>query len=195
MEKSETLAELFSALSKAQGQIEAASKGSVNPHFKSRYADLNSLREVIREPLLANDLAVIQAPSIEGNCVAVTTFLTHKSGEFISSTLRMPFGQNTAQAIGSAITYCRRYSLSSILNLAAEDDDGNAATESSKATPPIDVTVHLKDGLKFSKKGTEALAAWWRALPNDVRQAIPQSEIAVWKEAAKKMEGDNGTAQ
>jgi hypothetical protein len=188
MEKSETLAELFSALSKAQGQIEAASKGSVNPHFKSRYADLNSLREVIREPLLANDLAVIQAPSIEGNCVAVTTFLTHKSGEFISSTLRMPFGQNTAQAIGSAITYCRRYSLSSILNLAAEDDDGNAATESVKATPALDVTKYLSAGDKIASEGSEALANWWKGLSKEVRDNIPNTKIAEWKKISSKTE-------
>jgi hypothetical protein len=194
MKMSETIVELATALAKAQGQIDAATKGSSNPHFKSRYADLNSLRETIREPLAVNDLSIVQMPRIDGNYVEVETMLLHKSGEYIAETLRMPFGQNTAQAIGSAITYCRRYSLGSILNLAAEDDDGNAATQSAP-NANIDVSQHIKDGYKFSKKGTEALAAWWRALPNDVRQAISPTEVSAWKEAAKKIGGDNGAAQ
>jgi hypothetical protein len=194
MKMSETIVELATALAKAQGQIDAATKGSSNPHFKSRYADLNSLRETIREPLAVNDLSIVQMPRIDGNYVEVETMLLHKSGEYIAETLRMPFGQNTAQAIGSAITYCRRYSLGSILNLAAEDDDGNAATQLAP-NANIDVSQHIKDGYKFSKKGTEALAAWWRALPNDVRQVIPSTEVSAWKEAAKKIGGDNGAAQ
>ena len=194
MKMSDTITELAAALAKAQGQIDAATKGSSNPHFKSRYADLNALRETIREPLAVNDLSIVQMPRIDGSYVEVETMLLHKSGEYLAETLRMPYGQNTAQAIGSALTYCRRYSLGSILNLAAEDDDGNAATEAA-SKPNIDVSTYLKDGVKFSKKGTEALASWWRALPNDIRQAIPQSELSLWKEAAKKTEGENGTAQ
>jgi len=131
MNMSETIGELATALAKAQGQIEAASKDKANPAFRSKYADINALRDVIRQPLADNDLSVVQLPRMNGSYfVEVETMLIHKSGEFISETLRMPLGEKfNAHGVGSALTYCRRYSLSAMLNLAAEDDDGNAAAD------------------------------------------------------------------
>lgn len=131
MNMSETIGELATALAKAQGQIEAASKDKSNPAFRSKYADINALRDVIRQPLADNDLSVVQLPRMNGSYfVEVETMLIHKSGEFISETLRMPLGEKfNAHGVGSALTYCRRYSLSAMLNLAAEDDDGNAAAD------------------------------------------------------------------
>lgn len=129
MNRSETIIELATALTKAQGQIESANKDKSNPQFKSKYADINSLRDVIRQPLADNDLSVVQLPRMNGLYVEVETMLLHKSGEFIAETLSMPVGEKmSAQGVGSALTYCRRYSLSAMLNLAAEDDDGNAAS-------------------------------------------------------------------
>jgi hypothetical protein len=128
MNMSDTISELATALAKAQGQIESASKDKSNPAFKSKYADINSLRDVIRQPLADNDLSVVQFPRMSGPYVEVETMILHKSGEFIAETLRMPVGEKmNAHGVGSALTYCRRYSLSAMLNLAAEDDDGNAA--------------------------------------------------------------------
>lgn len=130
MNMSDTISELATALAKAQGQIESASKDKSNPAFKSKYADINSLRDVIRQPLADNDLSVVQLPRMNGHYVEVETMLLHKSGEFIAETLRMPLGEKmNAHGVGSALTYCRRYSLSAMLNLAAEDDDGNAAAD------------------------------------------------------------------
>ena len=137
MNMSDTIGELATALAKAQGQIESATKAAANTHFNSKYADLNALRDVIREPLAVNDLAVMQLPRMGSGFVEVETMLIHKSGEFISEVLRMPLGDRTnAHGVGSALTYCRRYSLSAMLNLAAEDDDGNAAAEVVAANAP-----------------------------------------------------------
>jgi len=98
MKMSETIAEIATALSKAQGQIDAATKGSVNPHFKSRYADLNALREAIREPLAAHDLSIVQLPRVDGASVEVETMLLHKSGEYISEVLRVTKGNKSEAA-------------------------------------------------------------------------------------------------
>ena len=139
MKMSETIAELATALSKAQGQIEDASKDGLNPAFRSKYADLAAVRAVIREPLAVNDLAVMQFPRTRQNYVEVETMLVHKSGEFFSETLEIPVAKFDAHGIGSGITYGRRYGLMSILCLAAVDDDGNAATEKPPA-PPMKIT-------------------------------------------------------
>ena len=129
MERSENINELATALSKAQGVIVPASKDSDNPFFKSKYADLAAVWEVARDPLHKNGLAVVQHPSAEGNVVTVETVLTHASGQWMASKLTMNAKDASPQAIGSCITYLRRYALSSVVGIASEiDDDGNAAT-------------------------------------------------------------------
>ena len=86
---SETIGEIATALAKAQGQIDAATKGSTNPAFRSKYADLNALRDAIREPLAVNDLSIAQFARTTDGRVMVQTMLMHKSGEFISEVLQM----------------------------------------------------------------------------------------------------------
>jgi len=129
MEKSDQINELVAALSSAQGMITPAIKDTNNPFFKSKYADLASVWEVIKKPLSDNKLAVIQHPTTDGNVVTVETVLSHASGQWTSSKLTMVSKDTTPQGIGSCITYARRYALSSILGVASElDDDGNAAS-------------------------------------------------------------------
>ncbi len=133
MERSEQINELAGALSKAQGVIIPASKDSDNPFFKSKYADLAAVWEVAREPLYKNGLAVIQHPSAEGNIVHLDTVLAHSSGQWMSSRLTMTAKDASPQAIGSCITYLRRYGLSAVVGIASEvDDDGNAASAPGK---------------------------------------------------------------
>lgn len=126
---SDQLAQLGAALALAQNEIEAASKDSLNPHFKSRYADLASVWEACRKALCKNGLAVLQPVSADGSQrVTVTTILLHKSGEWIAGDLTLAAAQATPQAIGSAITYGRRYGLASMVGVAPdEEDDGEAA--------------------------------------------------------------------
>jgi hypothetical protein len=194
MKMSDTIGELAAALAKAQGQIDAAAKGSVNPHFKSRYADLNSLREAIREPLAANDLSIIQLPRMGDKEVEVETMLLHKSGEFIAETLRMPLGQFTAQAVGSALTYCRRYSLSSILNLAADDDDGNAATATTPAPAKTAGSPELfKKGLAAAAEGSKSLTEWWNATAEEERNALNTTQRAELKKTASAVDAKTKT--
>lgn len=136
MERSESIKELAMALSKAQGEIKPALKDSNNPFFKSKYADLASVWEVCRGPLSKNGLTVMQHPTAEGNIVSVETIVIHSTGEWISSKLTMVSKEQTPQGIGSTITYARRYSLSSIIGIASEeDDDGNAASGKTTSAP------------------------------------------------------------
>ena len=128
-ERSETIAELAKALAKTQGQIEKAKKDSLNPHLRNKYADISSIWDAIREPLTANGLCVLQEPRSANGGVLLTTTLLHSSGEYIRSSLTMPVTKQDPQGYGSAITYARRYSLQSIVGIAAEDDDGNAARQ------------------------------------------------------------------
>jgi hypothetical protein len=128
-ERSQAIGALAAALAKAQGAIEAAKKGSENPHFKSKYADLASVMAVARGPLSVNGLAVVQAVTTEGQRAVITTELMHASGEWMRSTMRLPVGRQDAQGYGSAFTYGRRYGYMAMVGIAPdEDDDGNAAS-------------------------------------------------------------------
>ena len=125
----ETCTDLFTALIKAQSQMGSAVKDAKNPHFRSRYASLAAVIDAVIPVLNANGVGVLQLPSIEGSEVQLTTILMHSSGQRLSSTVGAPLGKKQdAQAVGSAITYLRRYSLQSIMGLPVEDDDGNAAS-------------------------------------------------------------------
>jgi hypothetical protein len=165
MKMSDSIAQLAEALSKAQGQIDDATKTGVNPHFRSKYADLAAVRSVIREPLAVNDISVIQAPRTPNGEVEVETMLLHKSGEYISETLRLPVGKWDAHGIGSGISYARRYGLMSILALAADDDDGNGAVEKTTSASVGGVPTELLKSAKLvALQGTEALSVFWKGM-------------------------------
>jgi hypothetical protein len=129
MRKSDAIGQLAAALAKAQGEFGPLRKGAVNPFYKNRYADLASVMDVARVPLVDNELSITQthAESETGHLIIETT-LMHSSGEWITGHIKMPLSKNDPQGYGSATTYARRYALQAILGLAAEDDDGNAAT-------------------------------------------------------------------
>tara|TARA_R110000764_G_scaffold6683_1_gene24878 strand:+ start:3216 stop:3722 length:507 start_codon:yes stop_codon:yes gene_type:complete len=129
MNKSDSIKNLAIALTKAQGELQNASKSSRNPHFKSTYANLSEVLSCVKESFTPNGLSFIQAPSFADGVVYVETLVMHISGEWISSTAGSPITKQTPQGIGDAVTYLRRYSLASVSGLAQQDDDGNAASE------------------------------------------------------------------
>lgn len=129
MKTSDSIAALASALAKAQGEIDTAKKDANNPHFKTKYADLASVWDACRDALSKNGIAVVQAPGTDDSgAVTMTTTLAHSSGEWMSSTMACRPAKPDAQSIGSVITYLRRYALSSMVGVAPEEDDGNAAS-------------------------------------------------------------------
>jgi len=130
MKTSTTVEKIAPALLKAQKEITFAVKDSTNPHFKSSYADLESVIEAIKKPLNDNGIIFIQSfsPSESGK-LNLTTRLMHESGEWIEDELTMPLQKNDAQGYGSAATYSRRYALAAITGLYQADDDGNEASK------------------------------------------------------------------
>lgn len=129
MNASPMVNELAAALSHAQAMMESAKKGSVNPHFHSKYADLANIVEAIRQPFAAHGLSYVQLPQPTGpEEVAVETVLLHASGQWISSVFAIPVSKPDAHGRMSALTYCRRGALAAMAGIAPDDDDGNAAS-------------------------------------------------------------------
>ena len=129
MQTSDQINEIAAALAKAQATMAKAAKDSTNPHFRSKYADLASITDACREALTANAIAVIQAPSTtDDGAVAMTTRLAHSSGQWLETTMACRPMKPDAQAMGSVVSYLRRYCLAAMTGVVADDDDGNAAS-------------------------------------------------------------------
>ncbi len=135
MTHSEQFQEIAAALAKAQAAMENVNKSSVNPHFKSRYADLAAVREATVPHLAANGIAIVQPIIPNSDGMIIRTMLIHSSGQWIASEFPVPRLQRI-QELGSYITYARRYSWMGLCGLAPEDDDGNAAANAKQPSPP-----------------------------------------------------------
>lgn len=128
MEQSEQINELAKALVAVQKVLRPALKDSKNPHFNSKYADLESVMDTIREPLADHDLVVTQTMEPAPDGVTVVTTLLHTSGQWLRSKCYLKPQRNDPQGIGSCITYGRRYGAAAIVGLHQTDDDGEAAS-------------------------------------------------------------------
>lgn len=129
MKTSDSIKQIAEALVSAQKEIKFAVKDSTNPHFKSKYANINSVIDAVKAPLNNNNIAILQSlsPSDDGK-LHLTTRLIHSSGEWIEDTAVCPLQKQDAQGLGSAVSYIRRYSLSAFLSLYSDtDDDGQSA--------------------------------------------------------------------
>ena len=144
MYTSQEINELAAALAVAQGQMGGAIKGADNPFFRSKYADLGSVIAAVKEPLAENGLSYVQFPFASDGTVGVITRLMHSSGQFIEAGFSIPAPKNDPHTYGGLVTYCRRFSLQSILGVPAEDDDGNAVTQSAKTLINAEQVASIK---------------------------------------------------
>ena len=129
MKASDSIKQIAEALVSAQKEIKFAVKDSTNPHFKSKYANINSVIDAVKKPLNDNGIAILQSLSpSDDNKLHLTTRLIHSSGEWIEDTAVCPLQKQDCQGLGSAVSYIRRYSLSAFLSLYSDtDDDGQSA--------------------------------------------------------------------
>jgi hypothetical protein len=172
MNRSESIVKISAALVKAQSEMSNAKKGASNPFFKSKYADLNSIREAALPVLNAHGITVIQPTCVVDGVNYVETILLHESGEYISSLTQIVVDKVTdAQKHGSGLSYARRYALQSIVCLGAEDDDANAAVQAPKVSIEEEKQKALRD-FNVCKSIVE-VTALWNKLPAHVR-AIPE---------------------
>jgi hypothetical protein len=126
------LGALMEALAKSQAIMLGAVEDSNNPFFKSTYADLTSVWYACREPLTKNGLSVVQTINIHNGENVLVSILGHSSGQWIKSVLPIRPSKPDIQALGSAITYCRRYALAALVGVCPADDDGESTMQREK---------------------------------------------------------------
>jgi hypothetical protein len=164
----------------AQKQFSPALKNSLNPHFKSKYADLASCVDAVIDSLNASGISLIQTTHPHDDGVIVETLFLHESGEqFSGGKLFFPSVKADAQGYMSALTYCRRGSLMAACGIAPEDDDGNASVqkptykrENCGDYETLKIRIELADSL-------DELQKLWTAMNPDERALVAkEKEIA-----------------
>lgn len=220
MTTSEHINEIAAALAKAQGEMGGAVKDSANPFFKSKYADLASVWDACRGPLAKHGLSVAQFPrtdytgtpeiyewtsragetrtGVKVVCtVSVVTRLMHSSGQWIEDVASAMLASGDPQAVGSAITYLRRYSLQSVAGVAPEDDDAEAAhgrgngtsavkqPQAANAQDPKGYQDWLVELEAVAQEGTPALEKAWKSSKADYRTYLTATAAPKW-EALKR---------
>jgi hypothetical protein len=136
MQTTATIAELACALAKAQGEFQNPERNrtvtvatKAGGSYSFTYATIDAVFNMARPILAKHGLSVIQCPSVGDSELIVTTRLMHASGEWIEEALAIKTASADPQALGSLVTYMKRYSYCAILGIAAdEDDDGNAVS-------------------------------------------------------------------
>lgn len=176
MKTSAEINELAAALMLVQNQVGNLPKTAKGYGYD--YTPLDAVTDALREPLAENGLSYVQMPSnIEGFLgIALTTCLMHVSGQWIKDTMIMPIPElakgNEAQAYGAGLTYARRYALTAMFGIAADEDtdattrpgpkdSGAKKAPSSKAadlTPPMPTDAMMK---KFNATGRTLYGDAW----------------------------------
>ena len=176
MKTSESIKEIAVALHKFHGLMGKVGKDAVNPHFKNKYASLSNIIEATTPHLNAVGLSIIQLPCESG----LETMLLHTSGEYISSVSLTPCKDaSNPQALGSALTYARRYALGAVLSLNIdEDDDAQRAT----VAPVARVTGHNALAVLNACTNLLQLGAAWEQI-TFTEKKLP--EVIALKESLK----------
>jgi hypothetical protein len=170
-----------------------ALKTNTNSHFKNKYVDLASCLEAVNDALLENGIAVYQETFDVQDGVTVETCFLHESGETLRmGKLHVPAAKHDPQGYGSALTYARRYSLMAACGIAAEDDDGNAASRKPPQRPeakpanPLDA-VAPKALPKPSEPPPDVIefedgagGTWALRVPNEAKPRSMSADEAAW---------------
>lgn len=174
---------IYGALCAAQAEFGKVQKGSTNPAFKSRYADLADVAGVVIPTLSAHGVAVLHYIVGEADSMAMRTEFVHAASESrVACDVPLMVDRQNMQGMKSATTYAKRIGLESLSGVAPEDDDGNAAAAApprarpqpapQKPAGPSQEAVEAATGALGNADTLDALKAIWTDLPGDVR-AVP----------------------
>ena len=198
MRTSENIDLLATALVAAQATLKSPPKNLTNPFFNSKYAGLPECCDAVREVYRQHGLAVVQgggehAEGLHGDgnelavAIVIETRIIHESGQWIEASMPVVLSKLDPQAVGSAVTYGRRYLLNSMSFLAPDDDDdANSATYSTSGFPKAEpvapqARASTGGGGGGGRKASDKQLSFVRSLAD--RAGVPPelaSEVEAW---------------
>ena len=133
---------LIEAMVSAQGQIQDAARTAVNDFYTKKntqeghpYATLEDVIQAVKQPLLDEGIVFLQKSQLVDGGICIETVFHGHGEELSAGPMFVPADKRTPQSFGSALTYARRYSLSTACGIGAKDDDGNSANAAVVADP------------------------------------------------------------
>jgi hypothetical protein len=178
---------VYVALAAAQAEMEQVTKGSLNPAFKSRYADLADVVSVVRPALNRHGLAFFHQMIFPDGAIHMRTIIVHgESDTSIECDVPLIVGKNDMQGMKSATTYAKRIGLESVTGIAPEDDDGNAAAKAAP-DPKEDHEAAVLAAIKAIGRETDmtSFAAFWADLAKRDRAVADDPRVMRAKEVRK----------
>jgi hypothetical protein len=188
--RSEDLKDLFTALAKAQAEMLTAGLDADNPYFKSKYADFTSIVRASRPALTKHGLAVLQQLLPDDGSLVLHTMLTHTSGQWIASRMKVLPPKNDIQTLGSHITYLKRYSYSSLVGVVVsnEDDDGEAAVSTHRdlyAKGPSQFNRRNESFDTVTKEQLEEIEYEYKDRPDIAKEVLEKLGITTFADLPK----------
>ncbi|NBS41669.1 hypothetical protein EBS80_03330 [bacterium] len=194
MTHSEHIHDIAAALSKAQAAVRGAQRDSANPFYKSTYADLQSVWDACRDALSDNGLAVVQSAGADAQGVRVSTMLVHASGQWFADDLHLKPKDDGPQALGSCISYGRRYALAAFVGVYQTDNDAETAegrgdhaapapkanVPKATATKPDGYDAWLSTMQQVATKGLAALQIEFKAASLEQRRYATTTDRVRW---------------
>jgi hypothetical protein len=152
---------IYPALIASQKEVGKLAKDAENPYFKSKYASLEAVLDVIKPVFLNHGIAIVQGSGESKNGINLITRLIHESGQWIETDFPIPLAKQDPQSAGSASSYGRRYGLKAMASLAEEDDDGQSSSDEDPKKDRSDASLKpITDGqIKELNSLFEALKA------------------------------------
>lgn len=207
MNRSGSISALAAALAKAQQaflpikRTERVAFGANEKRRAYNYAPLDEVINATRKALSDNELAIMQPTHVEDGKLFVETWLCHSSGEWVSCEMYVGDCNQTPQTEGSALTYKRRYSLTSLLGIASEEDDDAEAAQAKvgeRSNVPPDQTGHWceKDGVAFTRHTNPKGEVWWSHKKADGTWCNePAAPTGAQAEASHPVEGEQSDVE
>lgn len=149
----------YQEIADLQNDITKIVKNTDNPYFKSKYSDLSAIFDEVKPKIKEHGFVLIQR--VLGN-ILKSELIFIKTGQSIESEMELLTAKPDMQQLGSAITYARRYSLLSLLNIETEDDDGNRASGNTKTFDELETLEDFSEAIKSSKSVKQINALWYK---------------------------------
>ena len=187
---------LVQALADFQAELPSVGLDASNLHFRSKYASLGNITKIVLPKLAEHGFAFSVGSFVDNGLLVVDAHLIHESGE--SRSAQFPITETNPQKVGSAVTYYRRYALTSLTGVVAdEDDDGNAASTESPAQRQVN-QAKARPAPKPAPKGTPAGVAAIKAKIGELIQqdkATPDEANALVDQKAKELSKDKNSVE
>lgn len=135
MKTSETSQKVFAAFAKAQRDAKKPEKSGHNSHTHANYSNLDDMLRAVMPAIVSSGLSMMQF--VDGEFL-LTRIVHSESGEWFETQVPLVFEKKTSQGLGSAMTYSKRYAISSLfcLNDAQFDDDGQLLENNASVVAP-----------------------------------------------------------